>query len=212
MPTKLPRIWIITSPDHQAGPVASVRRALEGRAGGQIGVQLRAKRTSDRALIEWGRELRVLTESVGSPLVVNQRADVAHIIGADGVHLPETGLLIAQIRHQWPSLEMIGVSRHDRAGLVAAQETGATYAFLSPVREVPGKNPPIGVEGFRRAIAGLQIPVFALGGIGLEEVEPLLDAGAQGVAVQRAVCDAEEPRIVLDGFLSRLDKDHANVE
>ena len=207
MPTKLPQIWIITSPDRLTGPIASVRRALEGRVGGQVGVQLRAKRASDRALIEWGRELRELTASTGSPLVVNQRPDVAHIIGADGVHLPETGLPIARTRHQWPSLETIGVSRHDRAGLVAAQEAGATYAFLSPVFEVPGKNPPIGVEGFRRAIAGLRIPVFALGGIGLEDVAPLLDAGARGVAVQRAVYDAEEPRIVVDGFLGRLDKE-----
>ncbi len=149
----------------------------------------------------------MLTESVGSPLVVNQRADVAHIIGADGVHLPETGLPIAQIRHQWPSLEMIGVSRHDRAGLVAAQEAGATYAFLSPVFGVPGKNPPIGVEGFRQAIESLQIAVFALGGVGPDDVESLLEAGAQGVAVRRVVYDAEEPRIVVDGFLSRLDKE-----
>lgn len=204
MPRELPRIWIITSLEHPDGPIAPVQRALEGRADGQIGVQLRAKHTSDRVLLDWGRELRVLTESAGSPLVVNQRADVAHIIGADGVHLPETGLPIARVRERWPSLEMIGVSRHDRPGLVAAQETGATYAFLSPVFEVLGKNPPIGVEGFRRAISGLQIPVFALGGIGLEDVEPLLDAGAQGVAVQRAVYDTEEPRIVVDGFLERF--------
>ena len=212
MPGELPRIWIITSPDHRDGPIAAVRRALDGARGGQIGVQLRAKHVPDRTLVDWGRELRAITAAAGSPLLVNQRADVAHIIGADGVHLPESGLPIAQIRHRWPRLEMIGVSRHDRAGLVAAQEAGATYAFLSPVFEVPGKNPPIGVEGFRHAIVGLQIPVFALGGIGLDDVEPLLEAGAHGVAVRRAVYDAEEPRIAVDRFLSKLDKDHTNVE
>lgn len=212
MPRELPRIWIVTTPDHRAGTIAPVRRALDDRGGGRIGVQLRAKHAPDRKLIEWGRELRAMTTSTGSPLLINQRADVADIIGADGVHLPESGLPIAEVRRGWPHLEMIGVSRHDRAGLVAAQEAGATYAFLSPVFEVPGKNPPIGVEGFRRAIAGLQIPVFALGGIGLDDVAPLLDAGAHGVAVRRAVCEAEEPGIVTDGFLSRLDKDHANVE
>ncbi|MDH3202259.1 MAG: thiamine phosphate synthase [Myxococcales bacterium] len=212
MPRELPRIWIITSPDHRAGPVAPLRRALDGRGSAEIGIQLRAKHAPDRKLIDWGRELRELTAPGGSPLVVNQRADVAQIIGADGVHLPETGLPIARVRQRWPRLEMIGVSRHDRPGLVAAQQAGATYAFLSPVFQVPGKNPPIGVDGFRRAIAGLQIPVFALGGIGPEDVSPLLEAGAHGVAVRRAVYHAEEPTVVIDGFLRRLDKSHANVE
>ena len=212
MPRQLPRIWIITNPDHGAGPIAPLRRALDGCVGSQIGVQLRAKRVPDRKLIDWGHELRVMTASVGSPLLVNRRADLAQIVGADGVHLPDTGLPIGRIRQEWPLLEIIGVSRHDRAGLLAAQEAGATYAFLSPVFEVPGKNPPIGVDGFRQAISGLEIPVFALGGIGLEDMEPLLHAGAHGVAVRRAIYDAAEPRIVVDGFLRRLDKNHANVE
>lgn len=212
MPRKLPRIWIITSPDHQAGPIAPLRRALDGRRASQIGVQLRAKHATDRTLIDWGHELRAVTASTGSPLLVNQRADVAQIVGADGVHLPETGLPVARVQQHWPRLAMIGVSRHDRAGLFAAQEAGATYAFLSPVFEVPGKNSPIGVDGFRQAIAGLQIPVFALGGIGPEDVTPLLGAGAYGVAVRRAVYGAEDPSVVIDALLRRLDKNHANVE
>lgn len=212
MPRMLPRIWIITSPDHRDGLIAPVQRALDGRGAGQIGVQLRAKHIPDRNLIDWGHELRAITASVGSPLLVNQRADVAQIIGADGVHLPETGLPIARVRQQWPHLEIIGASRHDRAGLIAAQKAGATYAFLSPVFEVPDKNAPIGVEGFRQTIAGLQIPVLALGGIGPEDVEPLLEAGAHGVAVRRAVYEAEEPQTIVDEFVRRLDKNHANVE
>lgn len=209
---RLPRVWIITNPDHPTGAVAPVRRALDGQAGAQIGVQLRAKRVTDRKLIDWGHELRASTTSARSLLVINQRPDVAHIVGADGVHLPETGLPIAKIRGTWPHLQTIGVSRHDRAGLIAAQEAGATYAFLGPVFEVPDKNPPMGLEGFRSAIEGLQIPVFALGGIGPNEIEPLLEAGARGVAVRRAVYDAQDPVIVIARLLRGLDKDHASVE
>ncbi len=207
----LPRIWIITSPDHPAGPITPLRQTLDGRRPGQVGIQLRAKHVSDRTLIGWGHELRAMTASTESPLLVNQRPDIAQIVGANGVHLPETGLPIARIAQQWPRLEMIGVSRHDRPGLIAAQKAGATYAFLSPVFDVPGKNRPIGVEGFRRTIAGLQIPVFALGGIGFDHVEELLDAGAYGVAVCRAVYDGKEPRSVVDEFLRRLDKNRGNV-
>lgn len=212
MPRELPRIWIITSPEHRTGPIAPLQRALDGPGARQVGVQLRAKREPDRTLIDWGHELRAATASTGSCLVVSRRADVARIIGADGVHLPESGLPIEQVRRHWPSLAIIGVSRHDRAGLVAAQEAGATYAFLSPVFEVPGKNPPIGVEGFRRAIAGLRIPVFALGGIGPENASQLVEAGAHGVAVRRAIYEANDPRIVIDALVRRLDKQGAKVE
>jgi thiamine-phosphate pyrophosphorylase len=212
MPRELPRIWIITNPDHRAGPIAPVRRALNGHDANQVGVQLRAKHASDRRLIDWGYELRALTAPAGSSLVVNRRADVAQIVGADGVHLPETGLPIEQVRRHWPRLGMIGVSRHDRSGLLAAQEAGAKYAFLSPVFDVPGKDPPIGVDGFREAIVGLQIPVFALGGIGPENVSLVLEAGAYGVVIRRAVYEAEDPRIVIDALVRRLDKHRAKVE
>ncbi len=212
MPRELPRIWIITNPEHGAGPIAPLRRALDRHDGHQIGIQLRAKHVSDRKLIDWGHELRAITASAGSLLLVSQRPDVAQIVGADGIHLPEAGLPILRVRQRWPRLEIIGVSRHDRAGLVVAQDAGATYAFLSPVFKVPGKNPAIGVEGFQQGIAGLEIPVFALGGVGPDDMERLLEAGAHGIGIRRAVYDAEDPRIVLDRFLRRLDKNHPNVE
>lgn len=211
MLTELPKIWIVTNPDHQTGPIAPLRHALGDRRVERVGVQLRAKRASDRTLIAWGRELRAMTRATGSLLFINQRPDVAHILEADGVHLPETGLPIADVQNQWPHLR-IGASCHNRAGLLAAQEAQATYAFLSPVFEVPGKNKPLGLEGFRQAIEGLRIPVFALGGIGPDDTRSLLDVGARGVAVRRSVYEADEPGIILDDFVSRLDKDHTSAE
>ncbi|MGB5285824.1 MAG: thiamine phosphate synthase, partial [Polyangiales bacterium] len=89
---RLPRIWIITDPDRPDGPVAAIRRALEGCPAGALGVQLRAKHATDRQLVQWGRELRELTRRTGSVLTVNRRLDVAQIVGADGVHLPERGI------------------------------------------------------------------------------------------------------------------------
>lgn len=205
MTTQLPRIWIITDPDH-GGPVEPIRRALEGCPAGQVGVQLRAKRVSQRQLIAWGRELRAITAAVDSPLVVNQRADVARIIGADGVHVPEHGLPIGELRRVFPELAILGVSRHDRSGLQVARDDRVTYAFLSPVFEVPGKVPPIGVEGFERAIAGIDLPIFALGGIGLGRASPWVSAGAYGVAVRRAIYDTPDPRRALRLLLRELDK------
>jgi thiamine-phosphate pyrophosphorylase len=104
------------------------------------------------------------------------------------------------------------VSRHDRAGLEEAAREGASYAFLSPIFDVPEKNPPMGVDGFRRAIAGVGIPTYALGGLGPEHVAALTEAGACGVAVRRVIYAAARPEEVLGRFVRALDKSPATVE
>ncbi|KPK17031.1 MAG: hypothetical protein AMJ62_03200 [Myxococcales bacterium SG8_38] len=202
----LPRIWIITDPDRPEGPIASIRRALDGCPAGLVGVQLRAKRASDRQLAAWGRELRELTSAAGAALTINRRPDVAQIVGADGVHLPELGLAPEVVARFWPELRLIGVSRHDRAGLQTAERRGASYGFLSPVFVVPGKGVPLGIGGFERAIAGVGMPTFALGGIGAEHVEPLISAGAFGVAVRRAIYESSDPAETLRALSTLLDK------
>jgi thiamine-phosphate pyrophosphorylase len=212
MTPELPRIWIVTDPGHPDGPVAPVRRALEGSPRGFVGVQLRAKHSSDRQLVEWGHELREVTRAAGGALAVNRRVDVAQIVGADCVHLPELGLPLARIREEWPALEMLGASRHDPQGLRAAEQGAATYAFLSSIFHVPGKAQPIGIHGFRSAIADVGIPTYALGGISAQDCGALLGAGAFGVAIRRAIYQADEPADVLLEFARELDKSLANGE
>jgi thiamine-phosphate pyrophosphorylase len=212
MTPALPRIWIITDPSHPDGPVTPVRRALEGCTPGLVGVQLRAKKVSDRQLVTWGRELRDVTQAAGSLLAVNRRVDVAQIVGADVVHLPELGLRATDVRHQWPTPAIIGVSRHDRTGLEAAKRDLATYAFLSPVFHVPGKAQPIGIHGLRDAIANVGIPTYALGGIGAEDCKAVLATGAFGVAIRRAIYSANQPGETLRQFLRALDKNPASGE
>lgn len=212
MTVVLPRIWIITDPEHPDGPVSPVERALKGCPPGLVGVQLRARGVSDRQLVEWGRQLRTVTRESGSAFTVNRRPDVAVITGADGVHLPERGLPIGDVREQWPILGMIGVSRHDRLGLKAAERDRADYTFLSPIFHVPGKAPPIGIHGFRAAIADVGLSTYALGGIGPADLKALFAAGAFGVAVRRAIYAESDPREALQRFVHALDKSLANGE
>ncbi len=206
----LPRIWIITNPGHPEGPVAPIARALDGCPPGVVGAQLRAKQVPDRELVAWGHELRSVTRASGSLLTVNRRADVAQIVGADGVHLPELGLSPEELRTHWPQMRLIGVSRHDRDGLRRASADGATFAFLSPVFAVPHKGRPIGLEGFQAAIADVGIPTYALGGVGADDVGSLIGAGAAGVAVRRAIYDARDPKAALQRLLRELDKSIAS--
>ncbi len=203
----LPRIWIITDPNHPDGPVAPLRRALEECPPGLVGIQLRAKTAPDRQLLDWGHALRELTRAKGSVLTVNRRADIAQIIDADGVHLPERGLPASEIQAHWPVLRMLGVSRHDSAGLQAAKRDSASYAFLSPVFDVPGKATPIGIHGFQGTIADVGIPTYALGGIQPSDSKALLAAGATGVAVQRGIYAADEPGETLQQYIRALGAD-----
>lgn len=205
MAPDLPRIWMITDPDRPEGPIEAIRRALDG-CPSRVGVQLRAKRASDRQLVAWGRELRALTSAAGAAFTINRRPDVAQIVGADGVHLPERGLEPDAVVRFWPEFRLIGVSRHDRAGLHLAERQGASYGFLSPVFAVPGKGAPMGIAGFEKAIAGVGMPTFALGGIGREHVESLIAAGAFGVAVRRAIYDSTDPAETLRALSTLLDK------
>ncbi len=212
MPAGLPSIWIVTLPEHPSGPVEPLRRALSTAPGARVGVQLRAKQVDDRQLIEWGRELRTITAEAGCAMTVNGRADVAEIVEADGVHLPERGLPIDEVRQQWPAFRWVGVSRHDRAGLEEAEAHGADYAFLSPVFAVPGKGAPLGPIGFAEAIAPVGIPSYALGGVTVPDVGPLRRAGGFGVALRRAIYDDPEPGEALGRMIVALDKSGAAEE
>jgi thiamine-phosphate pyrophosphorylase len=202
----LPLIWIITDPDHAQGPIDTVQQALVGCPAGKVGVQLRAKSVDDRTLVQWARRLRELTKTARAPLVINQRPDVAALVAADGVHLPESSMPIAQVRESWPQLRWLGQSRHDREGLLRSEKDEVSYAFLSPVFEVPDKGPGLGVDGFREAVAGISTPVYALGGISADSAQDLRDAGAHGVAVRRAVYRASHPSEVIAQLLAVLDK------
>jgi thiamine-phosphate pyrophosphorylase len=128
---ELPRIWIITNPDHPRGLVEPIAKALDNCRPGIVGVQLRAKRAPDRTLVAWGRELRSITRRAGAALTVNRRVDVAAIVEADGVHLPERGLRPTEVRAHWPAFSLLGVSRHNSAGLHEAARDSANFARVT---------------------------------------------------------------------------------
>jgi thiamine-phosphate pyrophosphorylase len=143
-----------------------------------------------------GRALRALVEAVvaaaaGTALrvVVNGRADVALLAGAHGVHLPERGLPVGEVRRAFPGL-LVGVSCHDARAVERAAEEGAHYAVLGPVWATTGKDRPLGAAELARAARGARVPVFAIGGIDARTAPLAWEAGAHGVAAIRAFLEA----------------------
>lgn len=196
-------LYLITDPS--AGDViGATRAALAATPPGAVAVQARAKGASARELAALASALAPVCRAASAPLLVNDRADVAKVAGADGVHLPEAGLSVADARAILGAGAPIGRSCHDRAGLEAAARAGASFATLAPIREVPGKGAPLGAAGLAAAVRGLELPVFALGGLAARDVPELLSAGARGVAVVRAVYGAADPAAAARELVSAL--------
>lgn len=157
-------------------------------------VWLRGTGTGARAMLDVARSLRALTAREGCALVVGERLDVAVLARADGVHLPAQALAPDDARHILPSGMWLSTAVHDGTQIDRARGH-VDVMVLSPFGAVPGKGRALGVGGFAalRARAG-SCRVIALGGVATpEDVRAALAAGADGVAVRRALMDAADP-------------------
>jgi thiamine-phosphate pyrophosphorylase len=160
------------------------------RAVGEAGigaVQIREKDLEDGALYGLTRRARsALPPAVR--LLVNGRLDVALAAGADGVHLPADGVPVAPLRRRFGPRVLIGRSTHRVEEVERARDEGADYVTFGPVYVTPGKGAPVGLgELARAAAAGL--PVYALGGVTLQQFGELAGAGAAGIAAIRLFQD-----------------------
>lgn len=171
---------------HQAGGtealLALIARALE--LGVEL-IQIREKDLSARELSALTRRAMALPNPHRTLVLVNDRIDVALACGAHGVHLPGNRIAPAKLRGILPERFVVGVSCHTREELFRAQEEDADYAFIGPVFRPLSKTDtrePLGLEGLRAAVAGLQIPSFALGGITEETISACAQAGAPSIA------------------------------
>lgn len=172
---------------------ADAVRALA--AGGARLVQLRAKQLPDDALLDLAREATTAARSAGVRLVINDRADVARIVGAGGLHVGQDDLPPSACRRILGEEVLIGLSTHDLGQLEAAAREPVDYVAIGPVFETRSKEQPdpvVGLEMVRRARARSARPLVAIGGIGPDNARAVVEAGADGVAVISAVMDCDD--------------------
>lgn len=155
-------------------------------------VQLREKHLPDEDYLALARDVRSITTSYGARLLINSRLHIALDVGADGVHLPRDASIAGARRALGPE-PLIGFSAHSEEELRRAGEEGADFVTLSPLFPTPSKigyTAILGLERFAALVQTTSLPVFALGGVRIENVSDCLKAGAYGIAVMGAIMGA----------------------
>jgi thiamine-phosphate pyrophosphorylase len=170
-------------------------------AGGVQVVQLRDKLLGDEELTAVANAAHALCERLGALLIVNDRPLVAREAGADGAHVGQDDMPVADARELLGPDMLIGLSTHAPAEIDAAVASASDgtplvdYIGVGPVHETPTKlgRPAVGVELVRYAAAHASVPFFAIGGLDAGNVPDVLSAGAVRIVVLRAIADAEDP-------------------
>lgn len=171
-------------------------------------MQLRAKQWTQDQRLHAAHALCELARATDTTLLINGDAQLCISVDAHGVQLPSDGPTIADARAMLGLDRWIGASCHDRHELLRAEREGADFALLSPWGEVPGKRLALGHQGFGALALHSRLPVYALGGIGLDQIEDAVTHGASGVAVIRDLHRAHEPARWVQRVLTLLSRAH----
>jgi thiamine-phosphate pyrophosphorylase len=179
-------------------------------AGGVDIVQLREKRLPEDEFTDIAYTAHKICEQLGALFIVNDRPNAALAAGADGVHVGQDDMPVAQVRTLVGQEMLIGLSTHTPAQIDAAtkRSSACDYIGVGPVHATPTKpgRPAVGPELVRYAAAYARLPFFAIGGIDERNLPEAIEAGAQRVAVVRALADAADPECAARALRTTLDK------
>lgn len=169
-------------------------RVEDALKGGVTFVQLREKHLHGGALLEEAREIRVLCRRYGVPLIINDDVELAAMVDADGVHVGQADMDVREARKRLGEGKIIGVSAHSVEEAVRAQNNGADYLGAGAVFATSTKKDAGGLayETLQAICRAVDIPVVAIGGIGMENVHRLSGSGISGVAVVSALFAQED--------------------
>jgi thiamine-phosphate pyrophosphorylase len=200
------RLYLCTDGRRDRGDLAEFLDAALG--GGVDIVQLREKGLEARDELALLGVVADAARKHGALWAVNDRADLALAAGADVLHLGQDDLPVPAARRIVGAGPLVGRSTHDRAQVDAADaEPGVDYFCVGPTWPTPTKpdRPAPGLDLLRHAAAAATRPWFAIGGIDLDRLDEVVEAGARRVVVVRAITGADDPAAAAKAFRSRLE-------
>lgn len=159
-------------------------------------VQLREKTLNTRTFLDRALALKAILAPARVPLIINDRLDIALAAGADGVHIGQSDMPYAHARKLLGSNAIIGFSVETWDDVTGAQDLDVDYIGVSPVFSTPTKTDtkaPWGLKGLERIKEYSRHPLVAIGGLNQTNIDPVIRAGAQSIAVVSAICSARDP-------------------
>jgi len=176
-------------------------------AGGVRLFQYRHKHGTSREMLEGVERLLPMIRQQGGLLMVNDRADVALVGGAGGVHLGQQDLPVERARRVLRPDQYLGWSTHNLEQLQQADATSADYLAFGPIFATTSKeapDPTVGLDGLARARRATSKPLVAIGGITVENARQVIEQGADSVAVISGLLDAADLEARAREFLSAV--------
>ena len=170
-----------------------LQQALDG---GVKGIQLREKDLVGRELFFLAEAARKLTQRYHALLLINDRIDIALAVDADGVHLSTASIPIESARALLGRQQLLGASTHSLEEAQEAERNGADFVMFGPVYFTPSKasyGSPQGLAALKKVVEKLSLPIYAIGGIKLENIADTRRTGVRGVALISAVMSAADP-------------------
>ena len=182
---------VMTNP--KVGYVDCAKAAV--KAGVKI-IQLRMKHCAREEIVAVAKDVRAVTRGTDTLFIVNDDPSIAAEVEADGVHVGQDDMSVAEVRAQYPSLKIVGLSTHSPAQALAAIPQKPDYIGVGPVWATPTKDipdPTLGVATALEMVRSVPFPAVCIGGIDEPRLRELTAAGAPNCAVVRAVCAADDP-------------------
>ncbi|MGO8817141.1 MAG: thiamine phosphate synthase [Terriglobia bacterium] len=202
----IPRLYAIIDPA-QGGGRSPLEMATALLAAGVRLIQLRDKHASSRELYASARQVAECVHHAGGVFIVNDRADVALAVQADGVHLGQDDLPADSGRAIVGTGKIVGYSTHNLDQVREADRSTADYIAFGPICSTASKENPdatVGLAGLAEARKATRKPLVAIGGITLENAREVIDAGADSIAIIRGLVGATDIRRRAEEFLEKV--------
>ncbi len=185
------RIYFITHKNEKYSYIESAKLALD--CGIRL-IQLRMKQSSENEILNTAYILKEECDKYGAKLIMNDNADLALKIGAYGVHIGQNDEAISIVRNKIKENQIIGMTCNTKEQILKALEQKADYIGLGPYRFTNTKenlSPVLGIEGYKDLKC--DIPIYAIGGIRLEDAEKLAQTSVYGIALSSMILESKEP-------------------
>ena len=203
---KIRGLYVIIDPQVTGGrdpmdiAIAAVR-------GGAAMLQLRDKLRDKGEILSLATPLQQLCQENNVMLIVNDHVDLGATIGSAGVHVGQTDMPVDQVRKVLAPHQVLGRSNREFDQLVESQEMGADHVAFGAIYRTTTKGvgrPPQGIEPLRRARELAKVPLVAIGGINIDNVAPVVEAGADAICVTAAVASAAEPEAAASAMVEAI--------